>query len=64
MIPPAAITGQAAGIAVAHAIDESCAVCDVRIGILQRALEERGVLIHFDDADVPETVSDVHEYND
>ena len=64
VIPPAAITGQAAGIAVAHAIDESCAVCDVRIGILQRALEERGVLIHFDDADVPETVSDVHEYND
>ena len=62
VIPPAILTGQAAGIACAMAIDSGCAVADVDIKKLQSELEKRDVMIHFDDALVPkETAADLHE---
>ena len=61
VIPPAILTGQAAGMAASLAIDEGCAISDVDIRALQKGLEEAGVLIHFDDADVPAEVKNVRE---
>ena len=52
VIPPAIITGQAAGIAAAHALEQNCAAADVDIAGLQRALEDAGVMIHIPD-DLP-----------
>lgn len=46
VIPPAILTGQAAGVAAAQAIDEGCAVRDVSIPRLQKTLEAQNVLIH------------------
>lgn len=57
VIPPAIITGQAAGFATANAIDEKCDIANVDIKKLQRQLTDANVIIHFDDAWVPE-VSD------
>lgn len=64
VIPPAIITGQAAGIACAQAVDKNCAIGKVDIPALQAELEKESVLIHFDDADVPAESADTHEYND
>ncbi len=64
VIPPAILSGEAAGIAASHAIDEGKTVADVDIRALQKALEEANVLIHFDDADVPEEVRIEYENND
>ena len=57
VIPPAILTGQAAGAATARAIDEGCAITDIDIKALQRKLEEENVIIHFDDALVPEDIT-------
>ena len=46
VIPPAILTGQAAGAAAAQAIDESCSVRDVNIQRLQKTLKAQNVLIH------------------
>lgn len=54
VIPPAILTGQAAGEAAVLAIESGCAVGDVDIAQLQSRLTEGGVMIHFDDAWVPE----------
>lgn len=64
VIPPAILTGQAAGLACAQAIDERCAVADVDIRTLQSTLEKQNVRIHFDDADVPTTSDGQFEHND
>ena len=64
VIPPAIITGQAAGVACSHAIDENSAISDINIAWLQRELENQNVIIHFDDEDVPEISENIHEYND
>lgn len=53
VIPPAIVTGQAAGQAASNAIDEKCAVCDVDISKLQNDLEGQNMMIHFDDSLVP-----------
>ena len=53
VIPPAIITGQAAGIAAALAIDEGVEVADVDIAALQAELAAQDVMVHFDDAWVP-----------
>ena len=50
VIPPAVLTGQAAGLAAALALDAGCAVSDVPIHTLQEQLGKTGVIIHFDDA--------------
>ena len=57
VIPPAIITGQAAGFAVANAIDENTDIAKVDIKKLQKQLTDANVIIHFDDAWVPD-VSD------
>jgi len=56
VIPPAIITGQAAGMAVAQAIDKGCAIGQVSVAQLQKDLEQENVMIHFDDALVPENI--------
>ena len=53
VIPPAILTGQAAGIAAAQAIETGCGLNALPIKPLQDALAETGVVIHFDDALVP-----------
>ena len=54
VIPPAIITGQAAGEAAVIAIDDNVAITDVDVKKLQEKLIEGNVMIHFDDALIPE----------
>ena len=53
VIPPAILTGQAAGAAAAMALDAGCALADISVPALQEHLAATGVIIHFDDAWVP-----------
>lgn len=64
VIPPAIISGQAAGIACAQALDAGVPIWGVDIRELQRELERENVVIHFDDADIPETSDASVEHND
>ncbi len=57
VIPPAILTGQAAGAAAALALSTGCDITKVDIPTLQRRLSDENVIIHFDDALVPEDVS-------
>ena len=54
VIPPAILTGQAAGEAAVLALEEEKAVSDISIDLLQKRLEEGRVMIHFPDEWVPE----------
>jgi len=47
VIPPAVLTGQAAGTAAALAIQHKCAVADVPITTLQKKLQAADVMIHY-----------------
>ena len=47
VIPPAVLTGQAAGTAAVMAIKKKCAVADLTIADLQKNLEKAGVIIHY-----------------
>lgn len=49
VIPPAIITGQAAGVAASISIDDKKAVYDIDVTKLQNILEKQNVIIHFDD---------------
>ena len=53
VIPPAILTGQAAGVACAMALDDGTGLDNIDICILQKILESQDVMIHFDDALVP-----------
>ena len=53
VIPQAILTGQAAGVACALAVDGQCAITKVDITALQKTMEEAGNAIHFDDALIP-----------
>ena len=53
VIPPAIITGQAAGTAAALAVTSGRAVYDVDVAVLQEELERQNVMIHFDDSLIP-----------
>lgn len=53
VIPPAILTGQAAGTAAAQALDENKPVSRLNIGRLQASLAAQGVLVHFPDELVP-----------
>ncbi len=53
VIPPAILTGQAAGAACAQAIDAGCAITAIDVPTLQAKLAAEDVLIHFDDALIP-----------
>ena len=54
VIPPAILTGQAAGEAACLAIRSNCAVASVDIHALQAKLEKENVMIHFPDSYIPE----------
>lgn len=47
VIPPAAVTGQAAGTLAAMAIEQKSPVTKVPVADLQRRLEKEGVILHF-----------------
>lgn len=64
VIPPAIISGQAAGIACAQAIDSGKAIWAVDVPALQAELTRENVVIHFDDADIPAESDGTVEYND
>lgn len=53
VIPPAILTGQAAGAAAAQALETGCPIYSVDLPRLQSSLEKARVMIHFDDALVP-----------
>ena len=53
VIPPAVLTGQAAGIAAALAATHDVPIANIPIEKLQKALADTGVIIHFDDSWVP-----------
>lgn len=54
VIPPAILTGQAAGEAAALALRTKSAVARVDIRMLQEKLEKENVMVHFPDEYVPE----------
>ena len=54
VIPPAILTGQAAGAAACQVIENNCFVTNIDISALQEKLSSENVMIHFDDALVPE----------
>ncbi len=56
VIPPAILTGQAAGVAACHAIDEQADIQNVDIQILQKKLESKNVLIHMTKELMPEKI--------
>ncbi len=47
VIPPAAVTGQAAGTAAALTIKKACAAADLPVAELQEELRRAGVLLHY-----------------
>lgn len=47
VIPPAVLTGQAAGTAAAMAIRKKCPVAEVPVGELQKNLEKADVILHY-----------------
>ena len=49
VIPPASLTGQAAGTAAALAVREGCALDEVPVKRLQKELAEAGVIIHWEE---------------
>lgn len=54
VIPPAILTGQAAGEAACLAIKTNTAIAGVNIRALQAKLEKENVMIHFPDSYIPE----------
>lgn len=57
VIPPAILTGQAAGLAAAQSVKEKNDVAKIDIKTLQNSLEGENVMIHFPDSYVPEDKS-------
>lgn len=54
VIPPAILTGQAAGVAAALAIDSGKSIAEIDVPSLQAILTAQNVIIHFDDAWIPQ----------
>jgi len=54
VIPPAIVTGQAAGIAASISIYSGKNISEIDIKILQEKLTDSNVMLHFDDAWIPE----------
>lgn len=53
VIPPAIVTGQAAGLAAVQALNTGKPIYAIDVPTLQKKLEEQDVMIHFDDAWIP-----------
>lgn len=61
VIPPAILTGQAAGVACSLALDDQVDISHVDMQKLQKTLADQNVMIHFEDALIPEKeMADVH----
>jgi len=58
VIPPAILTGQAAGLAAAMALDGKQAISDICVPTLQQQMAASKVMIHFDDALIPQPGTD------
>lgn len=58
VIPPAILTGQAAGTAAALSVKTGKPVIKTDVAFLQKTLAEDGVTIHFDDGLIPKTEND------
>lgn len=54
VIPPAIVTGQAAGKAAALALDTSKSISLININALQKKLIDGNVMLHFEDSWIPE----------
>lgn len=54
VIPPAILTGQAAGEAAALSLEEGSAIYDTDIAVLQKRLENENVMVHFPDEYIPD----------
>lgn len=63
VIPPAIITGQAAGIAAMLAIDGNCPIAEIDVNILQDILSKECVMIHFDDSLIDTKLMQNKDYN-
>ena len=61
VIPPAIISGQAAGIAASISIDDNTPIYETDIKKLQHELEKQNVIIHFDDSLIPENLENSGE---
>ncbi len=53
VIPPAIISGQAAGNAAVVALDSKCGIDKVDVAEVQKKQAEQNVMLHFDDALIP-----------
>ncbi len=63
VIPPAILTGQAAGVACALAVDSAKPIGQIDVRSLQNILASQNVMIHFDDGLIPEDRHKVEPYN-
>jgi hypothetical protein len=64
VIPPAILTGQAAGEVCALAIETEKPVYEVDVKTLQDRLEKNNVIIHFDDALIPNDAHNIEKGED
>lgn len=62
VIPPAIITGQAAGNACCQAIDDDTPIYSIDIKKLQDTLKVQDVMIHFDDSLIPDDLENSGEH--
>ena len=53
MIPPAILTGHAAGCAAAQALSDGVGIDGIDVPKLQNTLARQNVLLHFDDSWIP-----------
>ena len=61
VIPPAIISGQAAGNAAVVALDSKCGIDKVDVAEVQKRQAEQNVMLHFDDALIPEDAAHAGE---
>ncbi len=62
VIPPAIVTGQAAGLAAVQALEQDAPIYAIDVGRLQRTLVSQNVLLHYDDAWARENREDVMRF--
>ena len=62
VIPPAIVTGQAAGLAAAQALEQDSPIHAIDVGRLQQTLAKQNVLLHYDDAWAKENREDVMRF--
>jgi len=61
VIPPAIISGQAAGNAAVVALDSNCGIDKVDVAEVQKKQAEQNVMLHFDDALIPKDLAHAGE---